>query len=78
MKNDRFLKISILAAKTHSNDVLVHLSCSASIIVLKTVSELFESDLAAKIEFLKIENFSKGTPFDRDFGHFESLRKPIS
>ena len=45
---------------------------------IRALTETYESVLEAKIEILKIENFSKGTPFDRDFGHFEASRKPIS
>ena len=45
---------------------------------LSTINALkasLECVLEAKIEILEIENFSKGTPLDRDFGHFEASRK---
>ena len=45
---------------------------------IRALKETFKNILEAKIEILKIENFSKGTPLDRDFGHFEASRKPLS
>ena len=43
---------------------------------IRAFTETYECVLEAKIEILKIENFSKGTTLNLDFGHFEAFRKP--